>query len=272
MPPDYLYKYTPLRAPTDEQRQRKLDALLLTPKLWFSAPASFNDPMDCKPGFTFEGGTPQLHEEFRRTVILRKIREDHPNILGDQIGALIPEYTNQYSHFNESLCRLGHTLLSKDFRNNVGVLCLSECERDPVMFNHYGDGHRGMCLKFRSLNFFAHAEPVQYGMDYPVVNYFDDANKVKQFGKIFLAKYLGWKYEQEWRIVNFEQDPTQRLTSYPTELLEGVIFGYLMPQHDRDYATDLLRRRGGNVMLYEAKVNDRHYLLDIELLESLKND
>lgn len=270
MPPDYLYKYTPLRDSSDEQRQKRLDALLKNPQLWFSAPASFNDPMDCKPGFRFDGGTTEEREKFRRTVIRAKLKHDNLDVKGDQAISLLQEYSERYPTFNEELCELGHTLLSKDLQNVVGVLCLSECERDPVMFYHYGDGHKGMCLKFRTLDFFEHAEPVQYGLDYPVVDYFDDKDNLRQFERIFLTKYRGWGYEHEWRVINFQQDQAQRLTSYPVQLLEGVIFGYLMSQEDRDYAMRLLQQRGSPVTLHEAKVSDEHYLLDIASLGGIQ--
>jgi hypothetical protein len=64
-------------------------------------------------------------------------------------------------------------------------------------------------------------------------------------------------------VVNTSQHPDQRLTEYPVELLEGVIFGYLMPQADRDYAISLLEQRGSPVTLYEAKISREQYLLDI---------
>ncbi|WP_321964982.1 DUF2971 domain-containing protein [Paraburkholderia sp. J7] len=269
MPPDYLFKYTPLRAPSDEKRQKQLDDLLLAPHLWFAAPESFNDPMDCRPGFAFDGGTPEEREKFRQTVIKAKVKHDHPDAQGDHCRNLLEEYARQYPQFDESLCRMGHALLSKDLQNTVGVLCLSENDRDPVMFYHYAAGHTGMCLKFRSLDFFAFAEPVQYGMDYPVVDFFDDTDKQSQFERIFLTKYQGWEYEHEWRVINFRKDPAKRLTAYPIELLEGVIFGRLMSPEDRDYATNLLKQRGSPVTLYEAKLNDRHFLLDITMLGTI---
>lgn len=269
MPPDYLYKYTPLRAPLDEkcqkdeERQKQLDALLLTANLWFAAPESFNDPMDCKPGFTFNGGTSEQREKFRQTVIKAKLRHDYPSAQGEELKRLRQECEKQYPQFDETLCQLAHELLPKDLQNLVGVLCLSECERDPVMFYHYAAGHTGMCLKFRSLDLFAHAQPVQYSLDYPIVEFFDDTDNEKQYERIFLTKYRGWKYEREWRVINFYQDASARLTPYPIGLLEGVIFGYLMPPEDRDYAIGLLRKRGNPVMLYEAKLSNRHYLLDV---------
>lgn len=261
MPPDHLYKYTLLRAPSEEQQPR-FDALLTSPRLWFAAPSSFNDPMDCKPRFQLEGGSPGDREKFRRHTVMHMVKQEHPHARGDELIELVAGCLRKHPVIDPQFLEIAQSVLSNKVRN-VGVLCLSECERDPVMFYHYGDKHHGMCLKFRSNDFFTHADAVQYGMDYPVVEFFDDEDNQGQFEKIFLTKYQGWSYEHEWRIVDFEQDPALRLRTYPSELLEGVIFGYKMPQEDRDRAIYLLRQRGHPVKLYEAKVNEAHYLLDI---------
>ncbi|TDN62327.1 DUF2971 domain-containing protein [Paraburkholderia sp. BL10I2N1] len=264
MPPDYLYKYTPLRDRTDEMLDKRYAALLTDSQLWFSAPSSFNDPMDCKPVFRFGGATPKEQQGFRETVLKGLAMRDFPDVHGQEFITCYGEYQQQYPAFNDELCEIGHQLLSSDLRSRlVGVLCLSECERDPVMFYHYGDKHKGMCLKFRTLDFFEHANPVDYRAMYPVVNYFDSTDNEAQYGTIFLTKYEGWEYEHEYRIVNFDQHRSPRLTSYPPELLEGVIFGYLMPQEDRDYARGLLEKRGTPVTLYEAKIGREQYLMDI---------
>jgi hypothetical protein len=263
VPPDYLFKYMPLRDPSDQTRDKRLAALLTNSQLWFSSPADFNDPMDCKPRFRFDGGTPQKIEEFRRTAIAAMVQHDCPNATLEERRARVLEYVKMYPTVDEAFFERAHTVLSADLQRLVGVLCLSECERDPVMFYHYGDKHRGMCLKFRSGAFFEHAEPVEYSADFPVIDFFDERDHEAQFKRIFLTKYDGWKYEREHRVVNFTQDPDGRLTDYPSELLEGVIFGYLMPQEDRDYATELLKQRGSPVTLYEATLGREQYLLDI---------
>jgi hypothetical protein len=271
VPPDYLFKYTPLHDPFDrsERRQAQLDALLTSNSLWFAAPATFNDPMDCQPRYTFDGGTPEEREEFRRNTLKLLVVFNHPDAQSSQRLEFFKQYNEKYPAFNQEFYEVSHAILTNTLKNRVGVLCLSECERDPVMFYHYADRHKGMCLMFRADAFFKRAEPVQYGADYPVVDFFDDSDNPAQFEKIFLKKYEGWKYEREHRVINFNQNKFSRLTSYPIELLEGVIFGYLMPQQDRDYATSLIKQRGSAVNIYEAKVSNEHYLMDIESVESI---
>ncbi|MGF6968133.1 hypothetical protein OKW43_005161 [Paraburkholderia sp. WC7.3g] len=263
--PEYLYKYTPLRATTDQpEKQRQLDALLTTPELWLAAPSTFNDPMDCKPKFRFSGGTPQARERFRQVTIFRMVKRDHSQAAGDELRNLMEEYSRTRQDI-DSRFEAEADLAITEAIQSIGVLCLSERPNDPVMFYHYGDKHVGMCLKFRTDGFLRGVEPVMYSENYPVVAFFDDSNHEEQFERIFLTKYKSWEYEHEWRYVeaNLDHENPQRLRNYPPELLSGVIFGYKMPQADRDYAADLLRNRASRVELLEARLDRNHYLLDI---------
>lgn len=262
MKPDHLYKYVAFRS-EDEKTQQRLHALLITPKLWFSEPSSFNDPMDCNPRFRFEGGMLEERQKLRQTILKRMIRENHGELSGRDVEALLDLYQRSFPALDDRLLEIGHQLLAKDLQSDVGVLCLSECGCDPVMFYHYGDKHRGMCLQFRTADYFSYAEPVQYSEEYPSIQYFDSSANEKQFEQIFLTKYSGWKYEHEQRVINFEQHKTPRLCEYPPKLLEGVIFGYLMPEEDRLQVVRLLEQRGHTVQIYVAEVSRDHYLLDI---------
>jgi len=147
----------------------------------------------------------------------------------------------------------------------VGILCFAESAQDPVMFYRYGDKHLGMVLKFKCEGFLENVEKVAYGEELPVVDFFDNSNNAAQFEKTFTKKFIDWQYEKEWRYIEYNEvdSPIVRSRAYPPELLEGVIFGYLMPQADRDYAVNLLRTRGYAVALYEAKLNAERSLLDI---------
>ncbi|WP_155836786.1 DUF2971 domain-containing protein [Paraburkholderia mimosarum] len=266
--PEFLYKYTPARAPVvpEEQRQekqRQLDALLTTPQLWLAAPSTFNDPMDCKPKFRFTGGAPEARERFRRVTICRMVKRDHPHAEGDELRNLIVEYSRTRQDIDANFEMEADLALTGAIQS-IGVLCLSERPNDPVMFYHYGDKHAGMCLKFRTDGLLAGVEPVTYSENYPAVEFFDDSNHERQFEKIFLTKYKSWEYEHEWRYVDAHLgEHPQRLRDYPPELLSGVIFGYKMPQEDRDRAVDLLRRRPSRVELFEARLDRNHYQLDI---------
>ncbi|MDH6147388.1 MULTISPECIES: DUF2971 domain-containing protein [Paraburkholderia] len=266
MLPDHLYKYMAIRSQS-ERRQQQIDRIFTENVLWFAAPASFNDPMDCNPSFTFLGGTESERFCFRRDMLAQLCNEENSNVHPlDQLD-LHAEYHKKYPEFNEAFLEVARKLIIDDFQKRTGVLCLSECERDPVMFYHYGDGHRGMCLQFRTDgHFFDKARQVEYSGEYPVIDYLSvPKGDSSTWERLYLTKYSGWSYEHEWRIITPRHQ--RGLMPYPESLFEGVIFGYLTSDADKEYVIRLLEKRRrptpSSVKVYQAQLSRSHYLLDI---------
>lgn len=86
--------------------------------------------------------------------------------------------------------------------NENGVICFSETWQNPVMWSHYADKHRGICLGFDVSG--SLVMPVSY--EHELLN-IDGASKSpeSEFTEEFMAKLLttkfrDWGYEQEVRI------------------------------------------------------------------------
>jgi hypothetical protein len=74
-----------------------------------------------------------------------------------------------------------------------GLLCFSKSWSNPVLWSHYGDKHRGICLGFDV--------PDNVGAD---VHYVTERPPIKelnlQMGLNWLfTKFRHWEYEEEWR-------------------------------------------------------------------------
>lgn len=87
-------------------------------------------------------------------------------------------------------------------KNRWGALCFSKTWRNPVMWGHYADRHRGMCLGFDIPDKLL--MPILYKQERPKI----DVEKLHQDAKLtgdvanrFLrTKYAGWSYEREVRV------------------------------------------------------------------------
>jgi hypothetical protein len=67
------------------------------------------------------------------------------------------------------------------------------------MWAYYASGHRGFCLRFRTLKgtIFHETEKVEYSVEYPIPPLTADSDEqVKAF---LLTKSKCWKHEKEWR-------------------------------------------------------------------------
>ncbi len=78
---------------------------------------------------------------------------------------------------------------------NRGILCFSADWRDPVIWAHYSDKHRGLCLGFEIPD--EKCSRVRYvvsRLPFPARLALADAEKLHS------TKYINWKYEQEIRV------------------------------------------------------------------------
>ncbi|GHF31412.1 hypothetical protein GCM10017044_28720 [Kordiimonas sediminis] len=99
-----------------------------------------------------------------------------------------------------------------------GLICFSEGWDNPVIWSHYADKHKGICLGFdvpdhtlMKVNYQDHRVVFPYDQILNLTN-FDDYPEdqqnllVREFRKCLCTKYSHWSYEREWRaFVNLDQ-------------------------------------------------------------------
>jgi Protein of unknown function (DUF2971) len=146
------------------------------------------------------------------------------------------------------------------------VYCLSTHPVSMLMWSHYADSCKGLCLEFSVGNeLFCGALPVEYFDTYPLFSVaatHEDANL-----RTLLTKSAVWSYENEFRIVASEQPfvfagvPTtnQGLLPLPKGALTSVIVGASMPIADRELVQSLVKDSGWDVAVkVAALVRDRY--------------
>lgn len=81
-----------------------------------------------------------------------------------------------------------------------GMLCFSHDWRNPVLWSHYADRHRGVCLGFEVKNEIL--KNVQYVSERPRLKRIDEALAQQ----LLFTKYQDWAYEQECRVFSRLED------------------------------------------------------------------
>lgn len=247
----YLYKYGSI----DEYSE----FLFTTPSVWFSPPVQLNDPFECRPYFTFEGNREQIIE-----AIIRQLRQRFPASGDDQIIAMATSLYLEDRHRDPEKSEELRKNLLQNFANNIGLYCLSSKPDDILMWSHYGSGHSGFCLKFEATAntpFFGNAQKVRYSESFPNIDFFNTPID-EQVNLVFLTKFLGWSYEEEWRIIDNATGPG--LKEYPSELLTGVIFGIKMSRENKNKIRDWINRSGRDVIFYQAELNEKKFAIEIQ--------
>jgi len=108
-----------------------------------------------------------------------------------------------------------------------GLLCFSEYWRSPLMWSHYVDRHRGMCLGVDVSEEFAH--PVIYDPTRLPLKLIEEGGKIQvepgMAEKLLTTKFQQWNYERERRIVLPLEEKDREGEHYFQEFDENIVLG-----------------------------------------------
>ena len=127
-PGPFLYKYRSMRSPglEDVFRQRSV---------YLNVATKFNDPFECNPAMTVD------QSPIERQIFLEKLTRDRfPNADRRTLKKLMKGKEPLLR--NPDILRAAYDHLV----STTGIYCLSEKKDDLLMWSHYSDCHRGLCL------------------------------------------------------------------------------------------------------------------------------
>lgn len=264
-----LYRYISLNSNDKIERFFKL---LNENKLYFSSPIVFNDPYDSKVNFAdcSEQDILDVAKLFYKKRHTSSTHEDCQDF-AQYLRELKPEFLD-----GKQLRAKEKEVIERGL-NNSGVVCLSEINDDILMWSHYADAHKGICLVFDK-------EIIANDKRFILrkINYRDDNRLIpcKEFYEIFgkgyeiydlllLTKSLHWKYEREWRILvsakyieNNSVDEDDKRFFICNSILTGIIFGWKFSPAFKQVIMKLVQNRP--IQLYQAKRNENSYAIDVE--------
>lgn len=246
--------------------------------LYFSPPSSFNDPFECEPTIESDSSNEDLEKILYKLIYSRTYRESmrilkNANIDEDYKKNVSKEKARNFSNSKINELRYLATddeyeggvevaknrLLAHEVRREIlkwqrkGICCFSTSHKEPLMWSHYADSHRGMCVGY---DFKRVPEPqvsrVEYGWDRIIRTstiwkaiFEKDIDAKKTINdKLFLRKASQWKYEKEYRI--FMEYGVQES---PLRMLD-VTFGMRASGTAMYAVVSALRKRNNPVKFY----------------------
>lgn len=150
----------------------------------------------------------------------------------------------------------------------MGILCLSGINDNILMWSHYSDFHKGVCLRFdisKDLETFCFPLKVIYNNEYIKLNFIQSYLRNDQDIHIALwHKSKDWEYENEYRVIN---SVAHGLKTFKKDALTGIIFGCQCSDKDRKKIKEKMRRVSyPNIVLMEAVKSKSQYKLEINTL------
>lgn len=163
--PHHVYKFRAFNALTVES--------LVADQVYFADPTTFNDPLDTKPIVKADLGVADL-EQVLRTLVeqreeaelsdrARSIRYQGPKTIAhvqrmakarasDELKRL--EYQSHDPDYQTSPFTNHQWLLAAGIEQELlkrygrGILCLGTDYANPLLWSHYGDQHKGLCIGY----------------------------------------------------------------------------------------------------------------------------
>jgi len=204
--PKRLYKYRAFNVNTLR--------LLTGAEVYYSEPASFNDPLDSRPTIQVDTDRMALEKLLYRMLVKTADKEHALKTIGNH-RYMSTEYGDYKTdpqteaYYMRLLASNVKELLYEELGKR-GVLSLAERWNCPLMWSHYADDHRGLCIEYDMTdNTCKGLRPVEYRMPRSIKVSDLIEWKIKRstsaeraIRKVFyFAKAPQWRYEREWRDV-----------------------------------------------------------------------
>ncbi|MCP2121519.1 UNVERIFIED_ORG: hypothetical protein J2Y93_001564 [Pantoea agglomerans] len=282
--PDKLFKYKSFNSDCME--------LIIADYLYFANPNQFNDPLDCKVSI-FDDIQDEEQLKNILSILYQRIAEEKLNNAAnnlhyngpktrDKISLLsksesdrmIADLYQQFDFYDDepfsvtgTLANLIGKIILSGYSN--GVLSLAQDCNCPLMWSHYADNHKGLCLgytipdkakvKIRPINYTSNSRDIKTSQILKMLN--GDTNAKLEIEKaIFLRKASPWQYEKEWRMIS--KIGKQNASLY----LSDIIFG--MRCKDTTIYTIMKSLQGRNLPItfwQMAEVHQQFTLRKIEI-------
>lgn len=229
--PRFLYKYMPINDNTKSS--------LIERYLWFAKFEDFNDP--------YEG----------------KVRKDHSYTPYDLEAFIKKRQLNLTKYDIQQLISDADSYIDEGMEktyNGARTCCFSLINDNMLMWSHYADKHKGLCLELDVLadttNVFRLLMPIQYTNIRESCNYVrDDFSYIRCFA---LTKSLDWSYEKEYRSLAIGL-ADQRFP-FDIKMLKRVVFGCKTNEKDIEMVKSWLPK---SMNYSKCKLNEYEFKLDI---------
>lgn len=251
--PKVLYKY---RSLAGKQNKLHVRDILLKNEIYLSSPDSFNDPFDCSPAFC-----PTFTREGAYALARRALSGEHPKWDEKKLDSEARKFVSQVRNADMAVVaeELRHAYVN--LRKVIATYCVSANPRSALMWSHYADSHKGVCLGFdANVDIFAKAQRVSYSSTRSAVDPVHDSNR-EGLSKSLLLKAYDWRYEREWRYIDFRRLPG--IHRLPENALCEVVLGARISASDEGYILEWIADMKVEPRIVRAVISHDHFRVDL---------
>ena len=240
----FIYKYLPFNMNTLN--------ILINGNLYLASPDTLNDPFEGE--FILEGVNTIPSNKFLKKEGLPE------SIKLEELQEIVKVKFKKYVH------------------NQYGVSCFSKNKNNLLMWSHYADSHKGLCIIFDKeklinslkLNYTeVSIDEIKYSNSFPKIkaNLSELGSNFIRTENVFLRKLNQWKYENEVRIhYKIPENFTQRNLCFDYSSIFGVIEGEKFSEENKSLLTNIIRNQSNlnHLKWFKAKSNLVYRKMEIE--------
>jgi hypothetical protein len=266
--PKKLYKYCPFEVYSLR--------LLSEAEAFYADPRSFNDPLDCDPSIQTDTDLALLEELCLRILTDVYDREtankkmDHEKYMSKECGDYRTDKKAEIYYVQRLRSQIKRLLDTE--MAGWGVLSLSARWDCPLMWSHYADMHRGLCIEYEFENHKCMGlKEVTYKADRSIkisdlidwkINKSAAAHR-NIIDTYFYAKSRQWRYEKEWRDIQ----PKSGAKPSPFFKITGVHFGLRCDSSVRTSVVKLYSDFHPKIDLYDIEPQEEESRLKRQLVD-----
>lgn len=243
--PDRLWKYR--KWDSDGHTRR----MITDGELFYAKTEQLNDPLEISWYIRLPIDEGEL-DLFSRELCAMTFPHDTPQERAAHFGTM-------KQSIRDLRLEHGGTIIPAFVGFQFGLLCMTKINNDVLMWSHYADHHRGVCVGIRTECLAGkRILKVSYSDDVPLLDCWDYVYRNREmFVDASRTKGLHWQYENEWRTVH-HPGPQK----YPG-CVDRVVIGLKATDETRAAVYDAIEAAGRPIEVFDAVVHRRRFTLDI---------
>ncbi len=241
--PERLYRYRSVASEVDLERVREI---IVERKLYAAPPVDYNDPFEGRFALVLDAPASLQETRFKQILLDQGVSPAEASAKAQQFayGPRLPD---------REMEQLIEPRIVEKVRTETGLVSLTSKNDDVLMWSHYADSHRGICVGFDATlggSPLSEAMAVRYQEMLPVLDHFKTTDPVQIVYATMLTKHSSWEYEAEWRAISADGARTRLVL--PEGSLASVIFGAEIDGHRLEQVREMVLGLNHSVDLIEA--------------------
>jgi hypothetical protein len=248
--PHHLFRYFDLEGAKATLRDNLLRC---------SSPTALNDPFDFNPEIN-DGREGYFENLLQIQAKANGITED--------VGPFAKQYINEgrskdYNGYKRALGNI--------FYSQYSTWCFSNTPSSLLLWSHYSDQHKGICLGFSTKRLNQQFRKVKYTDQRPIVNVVKSGDRLQAYDPTanldsLTSKSRCWRYEREWRIIerksetDLHSDENGYYNIPINDSLSSIRIGCEVDKKDQQELVNLVSTIS-RLNIYEMSLNPYKYQL-----------